>query len=1010
MTKMMAELGLKTRNPTSNLDNKTKKSTSNSGAITLSNKQPLVSCSNTNDREEPNEGKIDERTKFAQACDSTAGNKPSAPVVSNGHDERRSSEPFLSFVDRDRNANHTTLHSLNTVDRPEVVTPQPRRRRASLPIPSSSPLARNRPKQPKNLPQKRHKGSSPQEDRPPKRRKHENNLKAFGRLLMRSDALMPSTGCKRSASSPATSRHYPDTPPRHLFNGGGRSFLDKCPNDHENPVLNRPRNTQNTNQASVCDSTVAIGDAVLSQSPRPGWFSGFDGSTDEPGRSDRPRSSSGSSHSRPSFSKSEISFFPVTQTPSIDPALQMGLSECSPSVRKSARRQTALPHQASQIVEGPLMTDRSLESATGNGPSGRKTLPPRSKAEALSSGRKTVPTLTDTALRMGATGRKTAPKISDTAIKMATIGSTSGKNVPALSDAALRTSRNTAPARLDAAITKCIAEAEAASDQGQLGGDTESAEQTPGSADNRSMGGKTIYLAPAYYRKPRKSATPKEALSKAINAAHATRDPATESKPKLKTDPVPSFRPKKASSERLAKAKAPPRTQSNPKRDSMSSTKQSNEPTETPVKSATFSSLTQSKPTSPSVSSRKRSNTVSEGLAKPKTLPKSQPRGKRDPTSSREPTQLLTPHKGLKVVDVSSGLPLKEAVAEEFPKRAGPVRKLKSTPTPSVKKSIMALGEDQAAILTRKPSSSKEAPAPPYVHVDSSSIDDQQADKATAKLLQDAIASKRESKAVNSPRETGEHEVSRNEAQNSSVASAPRPDIHDDKKSHVSKTSEEASHDDSTAASNEQPSSPQISSSERSQRSYSVDTGGKKIPVPKSGLLAAVTSMNNAEGPPDTPTAAAPRRQPPASISQKRLPTLAIAPRHDRSSTAINRPHTSVMFPKMSTSESLTFRAPTETATASRSFNTPATESQAKMKRKVDEVSGVSGNVSGPPSRVWKPNSLCNNSVLTYANEAFPGTVLDASSKRVHRIIKAEREGVFRASGVLMGVRFVVGL
>ena len=36
--------------------------------------------------------------------------------------------------------------------------------------------------------------------------------------------------------------------------------------------------------------------------------------------------------------------------------------------------------------------------------------------------------------------------------------------------------------------------------------------------------------------------------------------------------------------------------------------------------------------------------------------------------------------------------------------------------------------------------------------------------------------------------------------------------------------------------------------------------------------------------------------------------------------------------------------------------------------------------------------------------------VIDAVSENVTRTVKMEREGVFRGSGVLMGVRFVVGL
>lgn len=54
---------------------------------------------------------------------------------------------------------------------------------------------------------------------------------------------------------------------------------------------------------------------------------------------------------------------------------------------------------------------------------------------------------------------------------------------------------------------------------------------------------------------------------------------------------------------------------------------------------------------------------------------------------------------------------------------------------------------------------------------------------------------------------------------------------------------------------------------------------------------------------------------------------------------------------------------------------------------------------------------MCDGSVLGYATgEAFPGTSIDPVSKNVCRNIKAEREGVFRASTVLMGVRYVVGV
>ncbi|KAH8601691.1 hypothetical protein B0O99DRAFT_198695 [Bisporella sp. PMI_857] len=66
-------------------------------------------------------------------------------------------------------------------------------------------------------------------------------------------------------------------------------------------------------------------------------------------------------------------------------------------------------------------------------------------------------------------------------------------------------------------------------------------------------------------------------------------------------------------------------------------------------------------------------------------------------------------------------------------------------------------------------------------------------------------------------------------------------------------------------------------------------------------------------------------------------------------------------------------------------------------------------NLESP--REWKPNSLCDDSVVGYLHTPdWPDTELDPTAGRPVRAIRQEREGVFRASGVLMGVRFVVGI
>jgi hypothetical protein len=71
-------------------------------------------------------------------------------------------------------------------------------------------------------------------------------------------------------------------------------------------------------------------------------------------------------------------------------------------------------------------------------------------------------------------------------------------------------------------------------------------------------------------------------------------------------------------------------------------------------------------------------------------------------------------------------------------------------------------------------------------------------------------------------------------------------------------------------------------------------------------------------------------------------------------------------------------------------------------------------NPSGAADLAWKPNSVFAHSVLSYAtNEMTAGWSEKehvSSSGRVYRVTKAEREGVFRASGILVGVRFVVGV
>lgn len=69
---------------------------------------------------------------------------------------------------------------------------------------------------------------------------------------------------------------------------------------------------------------------------------------------------------------------------------------------------------------------------------------------------------------------------------------------------------------------------------------------------------------------------------------------------------------------------------------------------------------------------------------------------------------------------------------------------------------------------------------------------------------------------------------------------------------------------------------------------------------------------------------------------------------------------------------------------------------------------------SDSTDQAWQPNSLCTDSVLSYANEQTVKSWLKweyvSQAGLVHRASNAEKEAVFRASGILMGVRFVLGV
>jgi hypothetical protein len=102
--------------------------------------------------------------------------------------------------------------------------------------------------------------------------------------------------------------------------------------------------------------------------------------------------------------------------------------------------------------------------------------------------------------------------------------------------------------------------------------------------------------------------------------------------------------------------------------------------------------------------------------------------------------------------------------------------------------------------------------------------------------------------------------------------------------------------------------------------------------------------------------------------------------------------------------------APGESVTVVSDIQTPPPKRQTTRAKRADSVSTIN-STSRPSATAWSPNAICQNSVLTYVSTAeWPDVAIDKKTGSVVRTVKAEREGVFRASGVVMGVRFVVGV
>jgi hypothetical protein len=905
---------------------------------------------------------IGKRPGYTVVQNPTVCNMPPTPSISHDQNKDGSSESFPALVNRHEYADFRSPNS----QRPglAVMSQQNQIRRASLPM-ASSPLSHQ--KMPKHVPQKRYKGTHYLDDPPPKRRKLENDLKALGCLPLDSEEPISSTRSTRAASSPAAPVPYPDTFPGRPFKGGQRLHASKIMKGSEQTSSNGNQgdNSQKTDHIAAEGTITSIGNGL--QSERHSRPFSYDGTSDEPRRTARPRSSTGSAQSRRSLPKRKSESAAETPASSIGQFSQQVPNQ--PNASKDVIRivfMTQDQEASSAFVDRKKFEGLHLEGSSTDDATQKIQAKPVTEhvvAEKTSSG-SSVP--------------KNKQKRRDSST--ADMGSTGGKVFP-------------------------TAQSEAANNSVHLVGKAVFTPQPDSMEDMRSMGGKTIFLPPAPpYKRQRKQSKPDEPSEKARNAK-----------------------------ERPSHVETCTKTQPKPKTSSDYSAKQTNSTSEGPTKTKTPSKA-QSKPRTGSVCSRKTGNTASVGSEKPETLPKSHLRGPRDSVSSRELKDLLTPHERSAAINTSFGSSFKDVLAEAS-KRARSSRNPKPAYVPPTTSEVGAnsteagtsaplstVASGNGAVATnRKSSNCRKAPMLPNLTACSTDEAEVRADPA-AKLLGEVIEDRSNLRTNSSQRKPQDQAIAI-PAPKSQVcpvekikakAGGTSPNY---KESGDAKPSEDLTHEHSMTAKNARNLSSQVTTSGRPYRRYSVDSEGKKIPTPRAGSLANSTSSpsNQAKRSPHTPTNTAPRRKSPDGYSKKTLPTSSPAQQNGGIETIVTTTKVAATFarPKMSVSDTITCTTPSPLATAFASVKTPTSQSIVKTKRKADDISistSDSGNNSVKSSRLWKPTSLCNGSVLTYArNEAFYDTAVDPASNHVYRTVKAEREGVFRASGVLMGVRFVVG-
>ena len=181
-----------------------------------------------------------------------------------------------------------------------------------------------------------------------------------------------------------------------------------------------------------------------------------------------------------------------------------------------------------------------------------------------------------------------------------------------------------------------------------------------------------------------------------------------------------------------------------------------------------------------------------------------------------------------------------------------------------------------------------------------------------------------------------------------------------------------------------------VTKSRRGSRSYSQTSQGMKKPSPRNSSLPTTKITELQTG-----------SQEPAgtlSTSSKSRSSNATLPDVTPFSSTITR---------RKRSSTISSQSATTTPSPVAVVKTPVADLKGKTKNEAVDIPSRIITSAGlvPTSLMWKPKELCRDSVLTYA-----GGEIWTGSENAYRSIRAEREGVFRANGILMGVRFVVGL